>query len=284
MEKYASLRERVAARLSQAHELVTPPVATDEELLRAHSREYISKMLDGRLSESEVRRLGFPWSAGLAERSRRSAGATLAGARIALEDGVAVSLAGGTHHAFADHGAGFCVFNDTVIAARQLRAEGRIRRALVIDLDVHQGDGTATLASADDWLFTFSLHGERSYPFRKAQSDLDVGLPDGCDDEEYLDALSRTLPGAMDRAKAEVVFYLAGADPFMFDRFGRLGLTKDGLEERDRRVFSACRRLGMPMMVTLSGGYARDIDDTVAIHLSTVVGAAALTGAALFDV
>ena len=206
----------------------------------------------------------------MVERSRRSAGATLEACRAALEEGVAVNLAGGTHHAFADRGEGYCVFNDSAIAARAMQAEGRAARVLVVDCDVHQGNGTASIFADDPTVFTFSIHGAKNFPFRKEKSDLDVELPDGVEDEAYLSDLAPALAEAISRCRPDLAIYVSGADPYAGDRLGRLSLSRDGLAERDRVVFAALRGAGVPVAVTMAGGYARDIEDTVAIHLQTV--------------
>ena len=277
MPKYGRLVERVRTECPDAdlHEAVA---ASDGELALAHHPAYIDDVLQGRLSSAAQRAIGLPWSPALVERSRRSVGATIGAARAALADGVAAQLAGGTHHAHADRGAGYCVFNDTAVAARLMQAEThrlrrRLLRVLVIDLDVHQGDGTAEIFADDPTVFTLSLHGERNFPVRKACSDLDVELPDGCDDARYLDELDRALAIVWQRHAAEppgLAFYLAGADPHVHDRLGRLKLSLEGLAERDRRVFEAVRARRIPVAVTMAGGYGQDIDTTVAIHLRTV--------------
>ena len=189
---------------------------------------------------------------------------------------VAVNLAGGTHHAFRDHGAGYCVFNDAAVAARAMQAEGRARRIVILDCDVHQGDGTASIFAGDSSVFTFSIHGARNYPLRKQVSDLDVPLDDGTGDDAYLEALERGVEAAIERSEADLAIYLAGADPYEGDRLGRLKLTRKGLSRRDRFVLEACRDAGLPVVVTMAGGYARDIEDTVAIHLETVRIAASM--------
>jgi acetoin utilization deacetylase AcuC-like enzyme len=204
------------------------------------------------------------------ERARRSVGATLQAAGAALADGVAANLGGGTHHAFADGGRGFCVFNDVVVAVRALRREGRFRRVLIVDLDVHQGDGTHAAFLEDAEAFTFSVNGFRNYPFKRVPADLELDLPDGTGDEAYLDGLGRLLPQAVARAGADLCFYLAGADPYGGDRLGRLSLTKDGLAARDGLVRDTLVRAGVPVCLTLAGGYADPIDDTVDINLNTL--------------
>lgn len=271
MSKYRLLRERVeASGLLLPGELTEPPSATDEQLLRSHDAEYVRRATHGELTREEMTRIGFPWSPGMIERSRRSSGATVEACRAALADGVGVNLAGGTHHAFRDHGEGYCVFNDTVVAVRQVQAEGRVRRAVVIDLDVHQGNGTAAVCRLDPSIYTFSMHGAKNYPTRKERSDLDIELPDRTGDRDYLDALVPALGRAFDESRPDLAVYLAGADPFENDRLGRLALTKAGLSERDRVVFDACRAAGLPLAVTMAGGYAKDVTDTVDIHWQTV--------------
>lgn len=271
MAKYALLHQRVAAHAAawglRLHE---PPAASDEDLLRVHCPDYVRRMSRGEAGADEMRRIGFPWSARMVERSRRSSGGTIMALRSALREGIAANLAGGTHHAAYDRGGGYCVFNDSIIAARHAQAAGLVRRVLVVDLDVHQGNGSAQLAAGDDTIFTFSMHAAKNYPAIKPASDLDVPLPTGCGDAAYLDALARHLPVAIARARPDAVVYLAGADPFEGDRLGLLALTKPGLAERDRQVFAACRSQGLPVTVTMAGGYARDIVDIVDIHEQTI--------------
>ncbi|MBX9962857.1 MAG: histone deacetylase [Burkholderiales bacterium] len=271
MAKYRMLRERVLAEgLNGTDPLTVPHAATDEEILRAHDREYLRRVQAGELSAAEIRRIGFPWSPEMVERSRRSSGATIEACRAALELGVGVNLAGGTHHAFRDHGEGYCVFNDAAIAALAMQAEGRVRRVLVVDCDVHQGNGTAAILAGDPTVFTLSLHGARNFPFRKEASDLDVELPDGTGDEAYLAALEPALCRALSASQPDLAIYLSGADPHEDDRLGRLALTTRGLLMRDRLVFELLRDAGVPVAVAMAGGYGRDIDVTVDIHLATV--------------
>lgn len=271
MPKYALLRQRVvAAGLVQDADLSLAPAATDEQILRVHSAGYFDKVTQGKLSEREQRRIGFPWSPELVRRARHSVGGTIAACRAALADGLAANLAGGTHHAHPDFGSGFCVFNDVAIAARAMQAEGRARRAVILDCDVHQGDGTAAVFQDDPSVFTFSIHGDRNFPFRKQPGDLDIALPDGCGDPEYLEALERGVKCALERARADLVIYVAGADPFAGDRLGRLALSQAGLASRDRLVLDLCRAAGLPLGIVMGGGYAKDVNDTVAIHLETI--------------
>lgn len=276
MEKYALLRERVvAAGLGHGGTLRVPAPATDLELERVHDAGYVRRVVEGSLAPDEVRRIGFPWSPQLVERSRRSVGGTLHAGRAALEGGVGVNLAGGTHHAFADRGEGFCVFNDVAVSARAMQAEGRIRRAAVVDLDVHQGNGTAAIFRDDPSVLTTSVHGERNYPFRKEPGDLDVELPDGTGDAGYLEAVEQAVGLAM-AFHPDLLYYVAGADPFEGDRLGRLSVTREGLARRDAVVLDACSRAGVPVVVVMAGGYGRTVGDTVDIHLATVTRAVAL--------
>jgi len=277
MQKYARLRERIVAELpAGAVNLELPPAATDREILRVHGARWLEQVVTGSLSEAQLREIGFPWSMQMVERSRRSSGATIAACRAALQDGTAANLAGGTHHAFRDHGAGYCVFNDAAIAAAAMQAEGRVQRVAVIDCDVHQGDGTAAILQGDESVFTFSIHGRNNYPFVKQTSDLDIELEDGAGDDRYLDCLDQALHQVLAAARAGLAIYLAGADPYSGDRLGRLSLTKAGLATRDRLVFDRCARAGVAVAVCMAGGYAREIEDTVDIHFATVRIAAGL--------
>jgi acetoin utilization deacetylase AcuC-like enzyme len=279
MEKYSRLRETLLASGEfAAADFHLPHAASDEELARAHNADYIQQVCYGQLPEKAQKSIGFPWSEGMVERSRRSAGATICACRAALRDGVAANLAGGTHHAFRDRGEGFCIFNDAAVAARAMQAEGQASRVLIVDCDVHQGNGTASILAGDESIFTFSIHGARNFPFEKEQSDLDIELPDGCTDDAYLLRLEEGLNTAFDIARPELVIYLAGADPYKDDRLGRLGLTMAGLVERDRRVFAHCRSRQIPVAIAMAGGYARQIDDTVAIHRATILLARQMWG------
>jgi acetoin utilization deacetylase AcuC-like enzyme len=280
MSKYEALRRRVAeSGIVAPGDLREPEAATDQQLHRVHDPVYVRRVREGLLDERELRRIGFPWSPAMVERSLRSAGATVEACRAAMSDGVAVNLAGGTHHAFADRGEGFCVFNDSAVAARAMQAEGLASRVVVIDCDVHQGNGTAAIFAGDPTVFTFSIHGASNYPYRKEASDLDVAVPDGTGDDGYLAALDAALPLVLDLADARLAVYVSGADPHENDRFGRLKLTADGLAERDRRVFEACRAASLPVAVSMAGGYGRDVAATVAIHFATVKIAAEYAGA-----
>lgn len=271
MRKYSRLRERIVTESpSLAAGLEVPPAASDAELLRVHERGYFERVVTGTLDPSEVRRIGFPWSAQLVERSRRSVGGTIAACRAALEDGYSVNLAGGTHHAYADRGEGFCVFNDAAVAIRALQAEGQARRAVILDLDVHQGNGNAVIFEADPTVFTLSVHGAKNYPFEKEESDLDVALPDGAADDVFLDAVERGTRHALNAIDADLAIYIAGADPFAGDRLGRMSVSKSGLAERDRLVFDLCQAAGVPVAIVMGGGYAEDVEDTVDVHLQTI--------------
>jgi acetoin utilization deacetylase AcuC-like enzyme len=266
--KYGMLRERVQAD-GVAVDL-EPPAASRAELGRVHIEGYLERVFTGTLEKNEARRIGLPWSPAMLERSRRSTGATVVACDAALAEGAALYLAGGTHHAFADRGEGFCVFNDVAVAARALLEAGRVGRVCVVDLDVHQGNGTAAIFADDPRVFTFSVHGAGNYPFHKTRSDVDVALPDRTGDLAYLQALDAHLDAVLDRADPDLVVYIAGADVYAGDRLGRLALSPDGIAARDRRVFDACRRRGLPWTMVMGGGYAEPIEETVAIQHRTV--------------
>ncbi|MBU3595288.1 histone deacetylase [Polynucleobacter sp. 86C-FISCH] len=269
MEKYSRLRDLVGSQAGI--ELVEAPSATDTQILYAHDPSYLIKVIDGTLSAQEQREIGFPWSTQMVERSRRSAGATVAAAKTALQEGIAANLAGGTHHAYRDTGSGFCVFNDSAIAARTLQKEiNPSLKVAVIDLDVHQGNGTAAILQNDDSIFTLSIHGENNFPFRKEQSDLDVGLADGCNDEIYLHSLSKALDQLDSRFKADCLVFLAGADPHEGDRLGRLNISKDGMRLRDEMVFQYGLDRQLPIAFSMAGGYGKEIESTVDIHFQTI--------------
>jgi acetoin utilization deacetylase AcuC-like enzyme len=273
MGRYAMLREQLEQHLP-AVRMFEAPRASDGELALAHTPAWIAAVSDGSVDAGAMREIGFPWSEAMVERSRRSAGATIAACRAALAEGVAANMAGGTHHASADRGGGFCVFNDAAVAARLMQAEhgrrGRVPlQVAVIDLDVHQGNGTARIFQADPSVFTLSIHGQKNFPFRKEASDLDVELPDGCGDADYLAALEHALDELDRRFSPGLVIYLAGADPFERDRLGRLKLSFDGLEARDRRVFDFAWQRRIPLAFAMAGGYASDIAETVQVQLGT---------------
>ena len=275
MDKYRRLRERlVASGRFAAGDFREPPAASDAQLARAHDPDYVRRVSEGLLSAAEVRRIGFPWSPAMVERSRRSSGATIEAARAALSQGCAANLAGGTHHAHSNFGSGFCVFNDSAVAARAMQAEEGLGQVAVIDCDVHQGDGTAAILENDASIFTFSLHGAKNFPANKQHSDLDIELEDGADDSAYLEALQRGLDQVFLRCRPELVLYLAGADPFAGDRLGRLSVSKAGLHQRDLLVMQRCKAEGVPLSIAMAGGYADEIDDIVDIHVSTVLTAA----------
>jgi len=267
MSKYPLLKERLCAEgvLAVEDGLEPEPIPL-ECAARVHTAEYLDKLLGSKLSAAEVRRLGLPWSEALWRRSRLAAGGTLLAARAGLASGIAGNLAGGTHHAFRDHGEGFCVLNDVAIAIEQLRAEGAIQRALVIDLDVHQGNGTAAIFAADAGVFTFSMHGDKNYPLAKMRSTLDVALPDGTDDAGYLGSLTEHLPSVLAGAKADIAFYLAGVDVVAGDRYGKLALSEQGLRLRERQVIEQVRDAGIPLVILLAGGYAPSSARTAELH------------------
>ncbi|HKP77482.1 MAG TPA: histone deacetylase [Longimicrobiaceae bacterium] len=277
MVKYRRVRERCLEEgIFAPGDLAEPPAATWDELALVHRADYLAAVRDGTLPPLAQRRIGFPWSLEMVERSRRSAGATIASARVALAEaaehgwGVAANLAGGTHHAYPDHGEGFCVFNDAAVAVRVLQHEGAVARAVIVDCDVHQGNGTAAIFACDPSVFTFSIHGARNFPFRKERGSLDVELPDGAGDEVFLGALEYHLPHVLADFGPDLAIYLAGADPWRDDRFGRLGMSKEGLAARDRYVLGLLRDAGIPTAVTMAGGYARDTEDTVDVHVTTL--------------
>ena len=274
IEKYALLRKRLleSDRLT-GHDFCVPPAATWEAISRVHDAHYLSRLRNGGLTAKEVRPIGLPWSIEIVERARRSVGATIEACRNALTDAVAVNLAGGTHHAFEDRGQGYCLLNDAAIAFRTLQAQKRVSKLLIIDCDVHQGNGTAAIFINDPSVFTFSIHGKNNFPYQKEESDLDIALDDETGDAEYLRELQRGLRFSFEQIKADLVIYLAGADPYHDDRFGRLALTKNGLAKRDHIVFHHCFEAGLPVAVTMAGGYARQVEDTVDIHFQTVLAA-----------
>ena len=269
MEKYSRLRDLVNTIADI--ELFEAPAASDTQILYAHDPNYLINIIEGKLSPQEQREIGFPWSEKMVERSRRSAGATVSAAKTALKEGVAVNLAGGTHHAYRNTGSGFCVFNDSAIAARVLQREVNAKlKIAIIDLDVHQGNGTASILQGDSSIFTLSIHGENNFPFKKEQSDLDWGLVDGCSDEIYLSSLQHCLDQLDSRFKADCLIYLAGADPHEGDRLGRLKVSKDGMRLRDETVFQFALSKKLPVAVSMAGGYGKEIESTVDIHFQTI--------------
>ena len=271
MAKYQLLRQRLLdSQLVDADEMIVPPPASRLELELVHHTAYVDKVFQGTLSEKEIRRIGFPWTPEMVERARRSVGATLAACRSALTHGIAANLAGGTHHAYPDHGEGYCVFNDVAVAARAMQAESRAGKVLIIDCDVHQGNGTAAIFQGDETVFTFSIHGAKNFPYHKERGDLDIALPDGTGDEAYVEALEEGLEQAFSRFTADLGIYVSGADPFEGDRLGRLALSKVGLERRDRLALGRCSQAGLPVAVTMAGGYARQVENTVDIHFRTI--------------
>ena len=276
MDKYRFLYERVKEKaIAWNIDLIEPVAASDQDLLRVHCPDYVRRMSLGNASEQEMRRIGFPWSAAMVERSRRSSGATMQALESAIRgDKISVNLAGGTHHAAYDRGGGYCVFNDSVVAARYVQEKNLVKKILIVDLDVHQGNGTAELCRDHASIFTFSMHAEKNYPAIKPASDLDVPLRNHTGDAEYLDTLAQYLPLAIDRAEPNAVIYLAGADPYEGDRLGYLSLSKRGLAQRDRFVMQTCHQAKLPMAVTMAGGYCPQVEHIADIHAQTVQVAA----------
>jgi acetoin utilization deacetylase AcuC-like enzyme len=272
-DKYVLLRNRLSACLADRLDMQIPEPASDEVILRAHSATYLRRFVKGELTSKEIRRVGLPWSKQIVKRTRYSVGATIEACRVALSEGLAVNLGGGTHHAFRDQGQGFCWLNDIMIAARAMQAEGLADNILIIDCDVHQGNGTAAIAQNDPTIFTFSIHGKNNFPYHKEASNLDIELEDQTQDGPYLKALEVGLNLSTEQFNAGLVVYLAGADPYHKDRFGRLGLTKAGLAQRDRLVFSHLMRAGIPAAITMAGGYAPDMRDIVDINVQTIATA-----------
>ena len=279
IQKYRLICEKLLTEGTLAcADLVEPGLAIDEDLLLVHTSDYVNRMQNGELTDKELRRLGLPWSPKLVQRSRSSVSGTVTAARIAITNGVAVNMGGGTHHAYADHGEGYCVFNDIAVATRVLRREHIIRKALIVDLDVHQGNGTAAIFAEDPDTFTFSIHGAKNYPLRREISSLDLALPDKTGDKEYLATLVEYLPGILKSFNPDIVFYQAGVDPFFDDRLGRLSMTHDGLRQRDEYVFWNCMQSGIPVVITIGGGYARNVSDTVEAHCNTIRSACQIFG------
>jgi acetoin utilization deacetylase AcuC-like enzyme len=269
MEKYSKLRNLVSDLAGV--ELLEAPAASDTQILYAHDPQYLINIIGGHLSASEQREIGFPWSEKMVERSRRSAGATVAACKTSLTEGVSVNLAGGTHHAYRDMGSGFCVFNDSAIAARALQKEMNPKlKVAIIDLDVHQGNGTASILQNDHSIFTLSIHGEKNFPFKKEVSNLDYGLPDGCDDQTYLQALTHCLDELDSRFKPDCLIFLAGADPHVDDRLGRLNISSEGMRLRDEAVLAYALDRNLPIALSMAGGYGKEIVSTVNIHFQTI--------------
>ncbi|MBI4463633.1 MAG: histone deacetylase [Acidobacteria bacterium] len=278
--KYRLVREKLLELgVARAEDFVEPQPARDHDVLLVHTAEWVEKLKTGTLSPLEIYRMEVPYSPELVEAVWLSAGGSILAGRRAVSDGIAVNIGGGFHHAFPEHGEGFCVLNDVAIAIRKLQAEGTIQRAMTVDLDVHHGNGTAFIFARDDSVFTFSMHQANNYPLEKPESDLDIHLPDGCEDEAYLHLLRENLHHALSVFPPDLIFYLAGADPYREDQLGGLSLTREGLQERDRIVFAMARERNVPVAAVLAGGYARNVGDTVAIHVSTIRAALAFSGA-----
>lgn len=272
MEKYSRLRDLVGELPNLF--LIEAPSASDTQLLYAHDPSYLLRVVNGNLSDAEQKEIGFPWSEKMVERSRRSTGATIAAAKTAMQQGISGNLAGGTHHAYRNRGSGFCVFNDAAVAARTLQKEINSKlKIAIVDLDVHQGNGTASILQLDSSIFTLSIHGENNFPFQKELSDLDFGLHDGCDDLSYLQALNKCLDQLDNRFKPNFVIYLAGADPHEDDRLGRLKITKEGMRLRDEAVFQYGLDRNIPIAFSMAGGYGKEIASTVEIHYQTIQAA-----------
>jgi acetoin utilization deacetylase AcuC-like enzyme len=271
IQKYRLIRERLLAEQTlRPGELLEPTLADPRDICLVHSREYWTALSGGALPAGAIRRLGLPWSESLVRRAQASVQGTLTAARIAIREMVGINLAGGTHHAFADRGEGYCVLNDIAIAIRVLQRDGWMQRMAVIDCDVHQGNGTAAIFAEEPDVFTFSIHGANNYPLHKVPGSLDLGLPDGTGDEEYLRALEPALTRILSEFQPGLIFFLAGADPHHGDRFGRLRLTRDGLRRRDEDVLRACRDAAIPVAITMGGGYGKNLDDTVEAHCNTI--------------
>ncbi|QDV05452.1 Histone deacetylase-like amidohydrolase [Planctomycetes bacterium Poly30] len=270
MQKYGLLRRRLVDEgLVEEADLIPARAAPLEDIYAVHDAGYVQGFLDGTLDRKTIQRIGFPWSESMVMRSLGSVGSTLGAVEAALEDGISGSLAGGTHHAYRDFGSGYCIFNDLAIAARRLLDRGSVERVLIFDVDVHQGDGTASIFADDRRVFTCSLHGARNFPSRKQSSDLDVPLEDGLGDDDYLAALDGALDEAMERARPDIVLYQGGVDVLEADRLGRLGLTREGCRERDLRSLRCFRGAGLPVALTLGGGYADPIDASVDAYAGT---------------
>lgn len=280
MEKYRALYRIVKSEgLLTDDQVVTPDEVSWEDLALVHTPEYLAMLHDGTMDPKTARKLGFPWSPAVLRRARLAVQGTINATMMALEDGCAANLAGGTHHAFPDRGEGFCLLHDVAVAIRVFQRRRWIRTALTVDLDVHQGNGTAAIFADDPSVYTFSMHGAKNYPFRKERSSLDVELEDGCGDEAYLGRLARFLPRAIAESQADVAYYLAGVDPVAGDRFGRLSLSEEGLFERDRMVFAALKDAGIPVVLVMAGGYAGSAERTAELHAVAHRAARAVFGA-----
>lgn len=269
--KYRLVRQKLLdEKIVTEADFLEPQPVEDADVLRVHTAEYVHKLKTGTLSPGELYQLEIPYSREMIQAVWLCAGGTILAGQHALKDGLAVNIGGGFHHAFPAHGEGFCVLNDVAIAIRKLQAEGAIQRAMTVDLDVHHGNGTSFIFARDSSVFTFSMHQASNYPLEKPPSDLDIHLNDGCPDEEYLHLLRENLHHALSVFPPDLIFYLAGADPYREDQLGGLSLTQEGLQERDRIVFAMARERNIPVAVTLAGGYARNLEDTVAIHVATI--------------
>jgi acetoin utilization deacetylase AcuC-like enzyme len=269
------LRDEIAG----PEDFVLPEEATDADLLRVHTAEWIGKLRNGTLTASDVMKLEVPYSPELAKAVWLAAGGSILAGQLALRDGFGCNLGGGFHHAFANHGEGFCAIHDVAVAIRRLQADGAIQRAMVVDTDVHHGNGTAHIFRDDESVFTISIHQLNNYPAHKPPSDVDLNLADRMEDDEYLESLMPVVSGSLEKFKPEIVFYVGGADPYCEDQLGGLMLTKKGLKERDKRVFAEASKRGIPVATTLAGGYARMVEDTVRIHVNTIVAAREVAGA-----
>ena len=270
IRKFELVRDRLLLEGTlQPDQLVEPTQASIDDVLQVHSEDYVTRLCSGTLTKAEIRRLGLPWSQSLVRRSFFAVGGTIAAAREALHSGVGSNLAGGTHHAFSDRGEGFCVLNDVAVAIKTLQRNSLVRRAAIVDCDVHQGNGTAAIFSDDADVFTFSMHGAKNYPLFKAKSDLDIDLDDGTTDEVYLNVLATNLRSVFTH-QPEIVFYLAGADPYRGDKLGRLALSISGLRRRDELILRECYDCEIPIVTVMSGGYGERLDDTVEIHCNTI--------------
>jgi acetoin utilization deacetylase AcuC-like enzyme len=279
-QKFGMVRDALLAEgIAEPADILSPEPASDEDILRVHTREWVQKLQNDTLTASERMRLEIPYSPAVVRGFWLAAGGSILAARCALRDGFGINIGGGFHHAFPGHGEGFCMIHDVAVAIRRMQSDGAVRKALVVDTDVHQGNGTAAIFAADSDVFTVSLHQENNYPQPKPPSDIDVNLDDGTADDEYLELLDKALADSFGRFAPEILFYVGGADPYREDQLGGLWLTMRGLQERDARVFAEARRRGLPVVVAFAGGYARNVEDTVRIHVNTVIAAREAAGA-----